>query len=140
VWTRDKAARELAAYETATFEKPGDELVLLAESLDADEIIGEVGLVWLLDLPDVAEVGYVYNPKFGGRGLAAEAVKAFVDTALSCLGFAQVIARTDAANLSSRTLCERVGMQRLSTSRGDDGRNVAECTYGITRAARSWSC
>ena len=134
VWTRAKTIRELGTYETTVFDGPGDELVLLAEINDSRRVAGEVGLVWRDDIPDTAEIGYVFNPDFGGRGLATEAITALVQVAFDQFGFRHVMAVTDEANRASRALCERVGMRLLSTSIGNDHRRVPECTYEITRS------
>ena len=102
--------------------------MLLAELRATQEIAGEVGLAWA-DSHDSAEIGYVFNPAFGGRGLATEAVSGVVSAALGTWGFAQVSARTDAENLTSRLLCERVGMTLTAHSLSTDGRDVEEVIY-----------
>ncbi|RUR01209.1 GNAT family N-acetyltransferase [Labedella endophytica] len=130
-WTREHTVRELAAYESAPFDGPGDELVLLAETRDDASVVGEVGLVWLAEPDGVAEIGYVFNPEFGGRGFATEAVSAVIRWALDERDFSRVTAVTDAANTASRALCDRVGMSLVTTSRSTDGRGVVECTYAI---------
>lgn len=105
-WTREKTATELAEHAAAGFARPGDELVLLVELRGTGEVVGEVGLV---RMEPGAEVGHVFHPDHGGRGLATEAVSAVVAAALAG-GSSPVIARTDAANRASRALCERLGM------------------------------
>lgn len=133
VWTAAKAESELRAYEQAPFTGPGDELVLLAETRDTADVVGEVGLVWVREDPRTAEIGYVFNPEFGGRGLATEAVSGLVQAAFTSFDFDRVVATTDEDNTTSRALCERLGMQLLSTSISSDGRHVSECTYVIAR-------
>lgn len=131
-WTREHTVRELSSYATLPFRGPGDELVLLVEITGTNEVIGEVGLVWLQD--DSAEIGYVFNPNFGGQGFATEAVGAVLTAALHGWGFARVIARTDTANESSRALCERLGMTLIGESAGADGRCVAESVYAVRKS------
>jgi RimJ/RimL family protein N-acetyltransferase len=133
VWTTARAESELRAYEQATFTAPGDELVLLAETRDTAAVVGEVGLVWVSEEPRTAEIGYVFNPEFGGRGLATEAVSGLVHAAFTSFDFDRVVATTDEDNATSRALCERLGMQLLSTSISSDGRHISECTYVIAR-------
>jgi RimJ/RimL family protein N-acetyltransferase len=133
VWTRAKALDELQVYELAPFARQGDELVLLAETRDDALIAGEVGLVWLDDTTRTAEIGFVFNPEFSGRGLATEAVSALLDAAFHRFDFQRVVASTDEANTSSRRLCKRVGMRLLSTATSSDARAVPECTYIVTR-------
>ncbi|MDA3805063.1 GNAT family N-acetyltransferase [Clavibacter sp. CT19] len=124
-WTREKTAAELALYAASAFSRPDDELVLLVELLATGVVVGEVGLV---RREQGAEVGYVFHPDHGGRGLATEAVSAVVTAALAD-GSPRIIARTDAANRSSRALCERLGFTLIATAVSEDGRGVAECTY-----------
>jgi RimJ/RimL family protein N-acetyltransferase len=127
-WSREKTERELAAYAAAAFGAPGQELVLLAETRDTGAIIGEVGLVWL-DEARAAEIGYVFSPDAGGRGLATEAVRGLLTAAFDLWALDRVVAQTDATNRASRALCERLGMRLVSTQPSDDGRGVDECTY-----------
>lgn len=107
---------------------------MLVETHDTLKVIGEVGLVWLEDTPQTAEVGYVFDPESGGQGFATEAVAALVEAAFDAYDFNLVIAKTDEANGPSRALCERIGMKLLSTSESSDGRAVMECVYAITRS------
>jgi RimJ/RimL family protein N-acetyltransferase len=131
-WSREKTERELTRYATAGFGTFGDELVLLAETRDGGAVVGEVGLRWP-DATGAAEVGYVFNPEFGGQGFATEAVRGVVSAAFERWAVAQVIAITDAANRDSRRLCERIGMHLAATSVSTDGRHVDECTYVLSR-------
>ena len=130
-WSREHTERELLTYANARFREPGDELVLLAETRETSKITGEVGLLWRATSPSVAEVGYVFNPDFGGQGLATEAVSATVHWALVEQGFSFIMAITDADNAASRALCKRIGMSMVATTVSTDGRNVAECTYAV---------
>ena len=131
VWSREKAEAELPLYEDADFSRAGDELVLLVETLGSRTVIGEVGLVWLDRQPTTAEVGYVFDPRSGGHGFATEAVAAVIGAAFDTFGFTTVTASTDEKNLSSRALCERLGMRLASLQHSEDGRDVRECTYTI---------
>ncbi|MBK0422193.1 GNAT family N-acetyltransferase [Leucobacter sp. CSA2] len=126
-WTLEHTSSELSLYARAQFCGPGDELVLLVELLETSEVVGEVGLVWLSD--GSAEIGYVFNPDFGGKGLATEAVRAILDAARDTWGFARVIATTDSDNEPSRALCERLGMVRVSIQHAADRPGVEESTY-----------
>ena len=137
IWTREHTVRELSSYVTSHFQGPGDELVLIVEIIKTNEVIGEVGLVWLQK--DSAEIGYVFNPDFGGQGFATEAVGAVLAAALHDWGFARVIAKTDTANTSSRALCERLGMTLIGESMSADGRCVAESVYAARKSIREAS-
>ncbi|WP_423446899.1 GNAT family N-acetyltransferase [Kocuria sp. KSNUG] len=127
-WTRQKTDEELDTYAGAQLNGPGDELVLLAELRATREVVGEVGLTWT-DAEHTAEIGYVFNPAYTGKGLASEAVAGVLSAALGTWGFSQVSARTDADNRASRLLCERVGMTLTARSLSTDGRDVEEVVY-----------
>lgn len=58
-----------------------------------------------------AELGWVLDPTFAGRGLATEAVRALVRVCFEELGLRRVTATAFAANTSSCRLAERVGMR-----------------------------
>jgi len=57
------------------------------------------------------EVGWAFNPDFGGRGLATEAARALVDAAFDQLAAHRVWARLDPANAPSVGVCDRLGMR-----------------------------
>jgi len=71
-------------------------------------------------------------PVSAGKGLATEAVGALLAAALSDWGFLQVVAKTDAANESSRTLGERLGMNLVATTLTTNGRGVVEFTSAVS--------
>jgi len=59
-----------------------------------------------------AEVGYVLDPAYAGKGLATEAVVALIDLSFGPLGLRRVVANCFADNESSWRLMERIGMRR----------------------------
>lgn len=59
-----------------------------------------------------AELGWVLDPAYGGKGLATEAVVALVDLAFGPLGLRRVVANCFADNEASWRLMERIGMRR----------------------------
>lgn len=66
-----------------------------------------------------AELGWVFSPESGGRGLATEAVEALLAVCFDDLGLRRVEAGAFAANEPSWCLMERVGMRRESYSVAD---------------------
>lgn len=127
IWSRAKTEDELSTYARAPFKALDDELVLLAEDRETSVVVGEVGLVWKKH--GTAEIGYVFHPEYGGRGFATEAVQSLIIWAIHELGFNKVIARTDAANLSSIALCRRVGLHVTGESISTDGRDQIELLF-----------
>jgi RimJ/RimL family protein N-acetyltransferase len=59
-----------------------------------------------------AEIGWVFDPQFQGRGYATEAVRALLRLAFDALGLRRVEAYCFAENEPSWRLMERVGMRR----------------------------
>ena len=59
------------------------------------------------------ELVYSLAPACWGRGLASEASRAVIADAFGRLGFARVLARTDAPNRASIAVMKRLGMQYL---------------------------
>lgn len=60
----------------------------------------------------VGDVGYTFDPAYGGQGHATEATRAVVDHAFDSLGVRRVTAGLFADNLPSVRLLERLGMRR----------------------------
>ncbi|WP_244930624.1 GNAT family protein [Nocardioides sp. W7] len=59
-----------------------------------------------------AELGWVLDPAYAGRGLATEAVRSLLGICFDQLGLRRVVANCVAANTASWRLMERVGMRR----------------------------
>lgn len=67
------------------------------------------------DEPPAVELGYTLAPAHHGHGLATEAARVACAWALATLDVARVVAVTDARNLRSIALLERLGMVRVAT-------------------------
>lgn len=83
-----------------------------------------------------AEVGWVFHPAHGGRGLATEAARAAVDLAFGPLGCHRVSAQLDPRNTASARLCLRLGMTHEAHLRRDwyeDGEWSDTAVYGLLR-------
>ena len=61
------------------------------------------------------EISFELLPEWWGQGYATEAVRAVIDYALKDLELPRVIAETQAANIASRRLLERLGMHPKQT-------------------------
>ena len=75
-------------------------------------LIGEVGLALLSVVHAHCEIGYVFDPAYGGNGFATEASAVMVELAFSELGAHRVSGRLDARNDASARVLERLGMRR----------------------------
>lgn len=90
--------------------------------------------------PSIAELGWVFSPEHGGRGLATEAARALVDLAFATYPLHRLMAQLDPRNTASARLCERIGMRREAHTREDfpdrDGGWSDTAVYGLLR--REW--
>jgi RimJ/RimL family protein N-acetyltransferase len=87
-----------------------------------------------------AELGYIFDPAYGGQGYATEAVTAMVAYAFDQLGVRRITAGCFAGNVASVRILEKVGMRReqhgLSDSWHAELGWVDGYTYGLL--AREW--
>ena len=58
-----------------------------------------------------AEIGWLLDPRFTGKGYAREAAALLLDLAFGELGLHRVYAELDPRNVASVALCERLGMR-----------------------------
>jgi RimJ/RimL family protein N-acetyltransferase len=58
------------------------------------------------------EIGFVFDPTAQGRGYATEASRPFLRVAFEDFGFHRVIGRTEARNVASARVLEKLGMRR----------------------------
>jgi RimJ/RimL family protein N-acetyltransferase len=74
-------------------------------------VVGDVGLCWRSEVHRQAEIGYVLDPAYQGRGFATEAAAAMIELAISGLGAHRVCGRLDARNTASARVLARLGMR-----------------------------
>ena len=78
---------------------------------NSDQLIGD--LYFKMDeAGQQAEIGYTFDPKFQGKGLATEAVKTLMNHAFKIRGLHRIYGVTDPRNLPSIKLMKRLGMQQ----------------------------
>ncbi len=103
------------------FETPGRLAKTLVVELDG-RVVGDL-MLWVKDAWAQAEVaalargaeaelGWVLDPVYGGRGYATEAVRGLIRICFEGLGVHRVTASCFADNEASWRLMERVGMRR----------------------------
>lgn len=86
---------------------------------EAGTVVGDV-VLWSTSSPrGVAELGFALDPRFQGRGLATEAVKAVLSHAFETNRLHRVEARVDPRNLPSIRLCVRAGLRLEGLLRQD---------------------
>ncbi|WP_444951778.1 GNAT family N-acetyltransferase [Micromonospora ureilytica] len=75
-------------------------------------VIGIVELVWRSQLDRTAELGFVFHPDHGGRGLATEAATALLAWGFDEFGLHRVYGRCHCRNGASARLMGRLGMRQ----------------------------
>ncbi|BCJ47653.1 N-acetyltransferase [Actinoplanes ianthinogenes] len=109
--TREQSrASVLAMASEDALREEGDCLTLAA--VTGGTVIGTVELVWRSRSERTAELGYVFHPGHGGRGLATEAATALLDWGFTELGLHRVVARCHGRNAASARLMARLGMRQ----------------------------
>ena len=116
----DRAGAEEAVRFRCTRTSPSapDEGLSLAVEHQG-QIVGDLVLNLRGEKLSIGEIGWVFNPTYGGQGFATESAKALIDLAFEHYRFHRVIAQLDARNGPSARLCERLGMTREGHLRKD---------------------
>ena len=90
----------------------GQALTLGAELAQTGELAGDVILFWHSRAHAGGELGYVFDPAFGGRGYASEAAATMLRLGFAELGLHRIVARIDERNETSARLARRLGMRQ----------------------------
>jgi RimJ/RimL family protein N-acetyltransferase len=109
--TRDQSRASVVAMAGEDALRAEGDCLTLAVATDAG-VIGTVELVWRSRRDRTAELGYVFHPDHGGRGLATEAAAALVDWGFNEFGLHRIYARCHGRNEASARLMIRLGMRQ----------------------------
>jgi len=119
----------------ATLLAPGAWLQLGIADRKDDTLIGDIGLC-VSSSDDSVEIGFTLRASSQGHGLASEAVMAAIQLVFEATAMARIVGRTDARNLASIRLLERVGMRRVSTGPAEfHGEACVEHVHELSRPA-----
>ena len=77
---------------------------------EENKMIGTCGFTRFNLASDLAEIGYVINPAYRGKGIAAEAAGKVLEFGFYKLGLNRIEARYMAGNDASRRVMEKLGM------------------------------
>jgi ribosomal-protein-alanine N-acetyltransferase len=77
-----------------------------------DKLLGMVGFVRMTKEHFRAELGYVLNPDYHGKGIMSEAVEAVMRYGFETIGYYSVEAVIDPENKSSVSVAERAGFKK----------------------------
>jgi [ribosomal protein S5]-alanine N-acetyltransferase len=129
----DEAALFIAEMNTAELFREGVwSQIGIADAGDM-VLVGDVGLLLTNGGRDV-EIGFTLQRASQGRGFATNAVRDVIAFAFEHTQAERVVGITDARNLSSIRLLERVGMHKTALSRAVfRGEPCIELTYAVSR-------
>jgi RimJ/RimL family protein N-acetyltransferase len=113
-----------------------DGVVIGTVSLEVVDGMGQPGMPPQTE----AQLGYIFDPAYGGNGYATEAVSAMVAYAFDQLGLRRITAGCFADNLASVRVLEKVGMRREQHGVGDSWHAELGWVDGYTYAllAETW--
>ncbi len=135
-WTAQSdadAAKFILEMQTASLFVPGQWQQLAISQIGSELLIGDIGLCLAADKTH-AEIGFSMSPSAQGRGLAADAVCTVIKLIFESTDAPKIIGVTDARNVASIKLLERVGMRRSSSEQSlFRGEMCVEHTYAIER-------
>lgn len=94
---------------------PGQWLDFAVEHGESQEAVGEVLLKWDAANPQRGEIGFVFNPKVQGQGIAFSACTAALNIAFNHFGWHRVEGICDDRNEKSAALMTRLGMRLEAT-------------------------
>src|SRR5687767_2931206 len=111
-WTAEQIENHICTQAEIRVGDPGVPLVLGVVLHPVQKLIGECQITINSIDDKQAEIGFTFNPDYGGRGYATRAVNACLGFAFSALGMHRVMAAVDVRNERSWRLMERLGMRR----------------------------
>jgi len=94
---------------------PGKWFQFAIELAATGAMIGDCALHALPDSPGEVEIGFTLAPEFQGRGYATEALNRLLDYVFGPLAKERAIAITDARNMASIGVLDRLGFVRDAT-------------------------
>ena len=133
--SRERAEERLRSIATMTaIDDEAQNLRLAVVLPETDEVVGDVSM-WCSPSDRLqAEIGYVFNARFQGRGYATEAVSELLRIGFEEAGLHRITANADARNVASIRVMERIGMRREAhfvQGSYEKGEWVDEVEYGI---------
>ncbi|MBO0829035.1 MAG: GNAT family N-acetyltransferase [Streptosporangiales bacterium] len=90
----------------------GDALSLAVVERATGAVAGDVTFMWRSEEHRQAEIGYVLDPAFHGRGYATEASAELLRFGFEEVGVHRISGRLDGRNAASARVLERLGMRR----------------------------
>lgn len=133
--------RDAEEFVARNIAEPWDQSPTFAVVLEG-RVVGTVNFD-VINVDGIAMLGFAIGRAHWGKGIGSEAVRAAVAWGFEAFALAKIWATTDARNVRSQRLMEKLGMQlegRLrSHQRARDGRTDEIC-YGLLRAEWAAAC
>lgn len=102
-----------AAHQEASKRSNSDDHVAVCLK-STNQLIGDLFAI-CGDDPDTFSVGWNFNTRFGGIGLATEAAQALFEYLFAAKNARRLFAYVEEANIASQRLCEKLGMRHEGT-------------------------
>lgn len=106
--TRELLTKKMAGF---AWSREDDWLSVAVVERSSGLTVGDLALHWVSERDRTVEVGFVFDPRHQGKGFATEAARAVVDWAFTTAGMHRVIGRTEARNVASSRVLEKLGMR-----------------------------
>jgi RimJ/RimL family protein N-acetyltransferase len=78
---------------------------------ESGEVVGDLSLHWVSKEHRCGEIGFILASAHQGRGYATEAAAALLPFAFETMGWHRLIGRTEARNIGSARVLEKLGMR-----------------------------
>jgi RimJ/RimL family protein N-acetyltransferase len=106
--SRERLMRMVGA---ASWTKEDDWFSAAAVERSSGATVGDMAFHWVSERDRTAEIGFVFDPRHQGKGFATEASRALLEWAFTTAGMHRVIGRTEARNVASARVLEKLGMR-----------------------------
>ena len=90
----------------------GDWLAAAVVARDTGQLVGDLSMQWVSEQHKTGEIGFIFDPRYRGRGYATESARAFRAFGFEGMGWHRIIGRTEARNTASARVLEKLGMRR----------------------------
>lgn len=136
------ALADMGAAQTEANKRSGSQEHIAVCLRESGKLIGDV---FGLQEEDTYPVGWNFNPRFRGLGYAFEAASALFDHLYTQKQARRLYAYVEEANMSSRRLCERLGMRQegvfkefISFTNDLHGEPIYEDTVQYALLCKEW--
>ena len=107
--TKEEAVEKIYLWSNNKYEQ-----YFTVRMLDSNDFIGIISITAHHD-GEYKELSYQFLPKFWGKGIAMESIKAILEWLKTNGTVTELIAETQSANLNSCKLLERIGFELVDT-------------------------